>query len=144
MQGSLMEAAPMTGREAMLLNPLQLAYIGDTVWDLMVRTDLLHTGQNVHAMHKMASGSVNAGAQARMCTLLNDVLTQEEQALVRRGRNTRSKHPVPKNQSPADYSCATGFEALIGFLYLTGEHERIKSLYRLGRERLNKGETDHA
>ncbi len=134
MEELLMEPVPMTQREALMLNPLQLAYIGDTVWDLLIRTALVYTGNNVHAMHKMASSRVNAGAQAELLAALLPNLTQEELALVKRGRNTRSKHPVPKNQDAADYGHATGFEALIGFLYLTGDHQRIKALYLLGEE----------
>jgi Uncharacterized protein conserved in bacteria len=117
-----------------MLNPLQLAYIGDTVWDLLIRTALVYTGNNVHAMHKMASARVNAGAQAKLVEALLPHLSEDELTLVKRGRNTRSKHPVPKNQDAADYGYATGFEALIGFLYLTGDHERIKALYHLGEE----------
>lgn len=130
----LMDLKPMTKREALMLNPLQLAYIGDTVWDLLVRQSLLHTGHGVHAMHKMASAQVNAGAQAQTLSQLTDILFEDELSLVRRGRNTRSKHPVPKHQDAADYGMATGLEALIGFLYLTGDHDRIKALYHMAKE----------
>lgn len=125
---------PMTDRQALMMNPLQLAYIGDTVWDLLVRTDLCYTGHNVHAMHKMASARVNAGAQAHTLKRIEPFLDATEVDLVRRGRNTRSKHPVPKHQDAADYSYATGLEALIGFLYLTGKSDRIKVLYQKSLE----------
>ena len=134
MQRLLMEPGPMSERDALMLNPLQLAYIGDTVWDLLIRTALVYTGNHVHAMHKMASARVNAGAQAELVEALFPHLTEEEITLIKRGRNTRAKHPVPKNQAAGDYGHATGFEALIGFLYLTGNHERIKTLYRIGEE----------
>lgn len=125
------QSLPISIREALMFNPLQLAYIGDTVWDLLVRRRLVMAGLNVHAMHKAASGSVNAGAQAHWLSLIQDALSPDESDLVRRGRNAHSKHPVPKNQSAADYAQATGFEALIGFLYLTGNQERLRFLHEL-------------
>ncbi len=121
-------------REAQLLSPLQLAYIGDTVWDLMVRTGLLYTGMNVHSMHCAAVKQVNAKAQAQALLRIADCLTEEEKDLVRRGRNAHSRHGAPRNQDPADYSQATGLETLIGFLYLTGRVDRLKELYSLCQE----------
>ena len=121
-------------REAQLLSPLQLAYIGDTVWDLMVRTGLLYTGKNVHSMHCAAVKRVNAKAQAQALSRIADSLTEEEKNLVRRGRNAHSRHGAPRNQDPADYSQATGLETLIGFLYLTGRVDRLKELYSLCQE----------
>lgn len=125
--------APENGpaREAQLLSPLQLAYIGDTVWDLMVRTGLLYTGQNVHGMHCAAVKRVNASAQAAALCRVADKLTPEEADMVRRGRNAHAHHGAPKNQDPAAYSQATGLEALIGFLYLTGRHDRLQEVFRL-------------
>ncbi len=118
-------------REAALLSPLQLAYIGDTVWDLMVRTGLLHTGMNVHSMHCAAVSKVNAKAQAQALLKLDGMLTAEEMDLVRRGRNAHPRHGAPRNQDPASYCQATGLETLIGYLYLTGRHERLRELYSL-------------
>ncbi len=121
-------------REAMLFSPLQLAYIGDTVWDLMVRTGLLHTGKNLHHMHCAAIARVNAKAQAQALTRLYDKLTCEEADMVRRGRNAHPRHGAPRNQDPASYSQATGLETLVGYLYLTGRHDRLQELYRLAQE----------
>lgn len=120
-------------REASQLSPLQLAYIGDTVWDLMVRTGLLHTGKNLHNMHCAAVARVNAQAQAQALSRLADKLTYEEADMVRRGRNAHPRHGAPKNQDPAAYSQATGLETLIGYLYLTGRHERLQELYRMAQ-----------
>jgi ribonuclease III family protein len=119
------------GLEASLLSPLQLAYIGDTVWDLMVRTGLLHTGKNLHNMHCAAVARVNAKAQAQALDRLYDKLTGEEADFVRRGRNAHPRHGTPRNQDPASYSQATGLETLIGYLYLTGRHERLQELFQL-------------
>jgi ribonuclease-3 family protein len=121
-------------REALLLSPLQLAYIGDTVWDLMVRTDLLHTGKNLHSMHCAAVARVNAKAQAQALSRLSDKLTLEEADMVRRGRNAHPRHGAPKNQDPAAYSQATGLETLIGYLYLMGRNERLNELYQMAQQ----------
>jgi ribonuclease III family protein len=120
-------------REALLLSPLQLAYIGDTVWDLMVRTALIRTGKNLHNMHCAAVARVNAKAQAQALNRLSDKLTLEEADMVRRGRNAHPRHGAPKNQDPAAYSQATGLETLIGYLYLTGHHERLQELYKMAQ-----------
>ena len=120
---------PLTMREATMMNPLQLAYIGDTVWDLLVRSCLITSGHNVHTLHKRAIGLVNAAAQAQAFRRIETMLSEEESDLVRRGRNAKAHHPSPKNQNPADYSISTGLEALIGFLYLTDNHLRIKELF---------------
>ncbi len=122
------------GQEARLFSPLQLAYIGDTVWDLMVRTGLLYTGKNVHNMHCAAVKMVNAKAQAEALKRVMEVLSAEEADLVRRGRNAHSRHGAPKNQDPANYSQATGLETLIGYLYLTGKHDRLREIYALCQE----------
>lgn len=125
-----MELAPITtSKEAWMMNPLQLAYIGDTVWDLLVRTRLITTGHNVHKLHVEATSRVNAGAQAKVLMSIADYLTQEEAELVKRGRNAKARHSAPKNQDPADYQQATGFEALLGYLYLTGQQERLTELF---------------
>jgi ribonuclease-3 family protein len=120
--------------EALQLSPLHLAYIGDTVWDLMVRVGLLHTGKNLHNMHCAAVARVNANAQAQALCRMTDKLTVEEADMVRRGRNAHPRHGVPKNQDPAAYSQATGLETLIGYLYLTGRHERLQELYQIAQQ----------
>ena len=131
---SLRETAPMTPQEARQLNPLRLAHVGDTVWDLMVRCRLLGSGKTVHHMHEGAVGFVNAHAQAESLGRLQPLLTEDEADIVRRGRNTHAHHAAPKNQDPADYAAATALEALIGYLYLTGEDERIRQLFAAAME----------
>ncbi len=116
-------------KDARMMNPLQLAYIGDTVWDLFVRTQLIALGYNVHKLHVEATAKVNAGAQATVLQKIQNQLTSEEADIVRRGRNAKAKHGAPKNQNPADYQYSTGFEALLGFLYLTGQGKRLEEIF---------------
>ena len=118
---------PLGEKEAGLMNAMQLAYIGDAVWELFVRNHLIRTGMNVHHMHSECIRHVNAHAQASYLMSISENLTDEEKELVRRGRNAHAHHPVPKNQSPEDYAMATAFEVLIGYLHLTGKDERIAS-----------------
>lgn len=115
-------------QEARLKNPLVLAYIGDSVYDLYVRTVLVKKSrQQVNALNQRASNVVNARAQAQAVAMLEECLTEEERDIVRRGRNA---HPgtVAKNMSVADYKRATGLEALIGYHYLVGNYERLEEL----------------
>ncbi len=121
----------LTATDIRMLNPLVLAYIGDSVYDTYIRT-LLVTGGSAHVakLHKMSVAFVKAKAQADILNRINEMLTEEEQDVVRRGRNTKSG-TVPKNADIADYRQATGFEALLGFLYLTGETGRLMEI--LGR-----------
>ena len=124
----------MTPEQARLKNPLQLAHIGDTVWDLLVRSELLWAGMNLRHMHQGATARVNAGAQARTLEALLPLLTEEERDIVRRGRNASPHHPIPKNQSGEDYQAATALEALMGYLYITGQDGRVLALYRAAQE----------
>ena len=119
---------------ARLLNSLQLAHVGDTVWDLLVRTRLIYQGRNVRNMHKDAIACVNAGAQARAMERILPALTEEEADVARRGRNAHPHHGAPKNQDVIDYHQATSLEALVGYLYLTGQEERLLELFRLSQE----------
>ena len=118
----------MGAREASLLNPLQLAYMGDSVWEMIVRGRLILQGKNVHHMHTECVSAVNAAAQADAMKRLRPFLTEEESAIVQRGRNAHAKHPSPRHQDPTDYADSTGFEALLGFLYLTGDEARLKEI----------------
>ena len=112
-------------RDPLQISALSLAYIGDTVYDLYVRTMLLHTQDTtVHQQHASATRLVCAAAQAAAYRRVEAMLTGEEQQAYRRGRNAHSG-TTPKNASIADYRAATGFEALLGYLYLRGEDERI-------------------
>ncbi|MDD2414213.1 MAG: ribonuclease III domain-containing protein [Eubacteriaceae bacterium] len=116
-----------TSSEARALNPLTLAFIGDAVYSAFVRKYLISQGiQNVNHLTHISVHFVKANAQASALRILDDQLTEEEKGIVRRGRNTRST--PPKNADKMDYRYATGLEALIGFLNLTGQHEREFSL----------------
>ena len=130
----LLDGQAMEPARARQMNPLQLAYVGDTVWDLMVRQRLVKTGASVKNLHRAATALVNAGAQAQALNRIQEKLSQEEMDLVKRGRNAHARHDAPRNQDPADYSSATGLEALIGYLYLTGESERLEELWRISQQ----------
>ena len=117
-------------RDTKELNPLQMAYIGDTIHDLYVRSMLLSRGMTVGAMHKQAVRMVSAFAQARMLEAIEQELTEAEADITRRGRNSQAKHAAPKNADPADYAHATGLEALWGYLYLSGQQQRLDELIK--------------
>ena len=117
-------------------SPLALAYIGDAVYELIIRSLVLNEGnRQVQKMHKRTSSMVQASAQARSITALNDRLTEEEHAVYKRGRNAKSMSPA-KNQSVSDYHKATGFEALMGYLYLKKEWKRMLELIKAGLDAL--------
>ena len=117
-------------------SPLTLAYIGDAVYDLIIRTLVVNKGtQQVQKLHKETITMVQASAQARMITALNDQLSEEEHAVYKRGRNAKSASPA-KNQSISDYHKATGFEALLGYLYLKNDWKRMMELIKTGLEAL--------
>ena len=105
---------------------LELAYLGDTVYDLYVRSHLVEKGGRVGKMHRQAIRLVCAHAQAEALARIQDDLTEEEANVVRRARNVHQS--PPKNADPADYQKATGLEALIGFLYAAGREERLGAL----------------
>lgn len=114
--------------EARFKNPLVLAYIGDTVYDLYVRGALVKSSaEGINELHKKACATVNARAQAQAADKLMPLFTEEETDIYKRGRNAKSG--IPKNMSPADYHAATGLEAVIGYLYLTGRSERIEEFF---------------
>ena len=119
---------PLPEDEVFRMNALRIAYIGDAVWELIVRDHLIIKGLNVHHMHSECIRLVNAGAQSSFIQLLLPELTDEEAEIVKRGRNAHARHPAPKNQHPEDYSMSTAFEVLIGFLYLTGNKKRLEML----------------
>ncbi|MBP3468549.1 MAG: ribonuclease III [Lachnospiraceae bacterium] len=121
-------------------SPLVLAYIGDCVYELLVRTLLVGKANcQVSKLHKKAIDYVKAETQAAMIAALMDELTEEEQDVFRRGKNAKP-HTIPKNASLSDYRRATGMEAVIGYLYLKDETERVIELVKLGLDRLKKGE----
>ena len=113
------------------MNPLTLAFVGDVVFELLVRERLVAEGDRpVGQLHNMAVTQVKASAQAVAYHLLEPMLDEEELSILKRGRNSHSVHP-PKNSHPQDYRKATGVEALFGYLYLKGRTERVEELFRL-------------
>ena len=134
---TLREDAPMEESRARMLNPLQLAYIGDSVWELLVRSRLIYMGRSARHVHKDAVACVNAHAQSEAFRRIEPMLTEAEGDIARRGRNAHAHHATPKNQDAADYRAATALEALIGYLYLTGQEERLLSLFKHSQEVAN-------
>lgn len=113
-------------------SPLTLAYIGDGIYDLIIRTMIVnHANQQVNKLHKKASSLVNAKTQANIIHSLIDELTEEELAVYKRGRNAKS-YTSAKNATITDYRTATGFEALCGYLYLLDRYDRLFELVRIG------------
>lgn len=120
----------MTREEARGLNPLVLAYIGDSVYELFIRYNLLMRGKDkkAHKLHVEAISYVKAKAQKDIMLTLEDILSEDEIMIYKRGRNAKSK-TMPRNAEVIDYKMATGFEALVGYLYLTGENDRLQEIF---------------
>ena len=113
------------------LSPLTLAFVGDCVYDLILRTVIVERhNASPNQLHREKSRLAKAPAQAEMAEALQEHLTQEEIAVYRRGRNAKS-HTTAKNASVLDYRKATGLEALYGWLYLSGQEERLLQLIRI-------------
>ena len=113
-------------------SPLTLAYIGDGVYELVIRTILVKKGNcPVNRLHKKASSLVKAGAQSAIMEVIEEKLTSEELSVYRRGRNAHSP-TMAKHATMADYRRATGFEALMGYLYLKEDYTRMLTLIRMG------------
>ena len=117
------------------LSPLVLAYIGDAVFEIFVRSKVLFEFGNapVNKMHKRSREMVKAKGQSDMYFSIQNLLTDEEEAVFRRGRNAKS-HTVPKNADLMDYRCATGLEAVFGYLYLKGDIKRLEELFTAGTD----------
>lgn len=123
-------------------SPLTLAYIGDAIYELVIRTILVEKGNTqVNKLNQRANRLVKASAQSEMIEKLKPHLTKEEMAVFKRGRNAKS-YTMAKNATMSDYRRATGFEALMGYLYLTEQWERMLELIKLGMTEETKGETD--
>lgn len=125
------------------LSALNLAFVGDTVFDLFVRESLV-CGANrpVKKQHTLAASRVKAAAQAAAAKALLDHLTPEEADQFRRGRNAHTNHKA-KNATESDYHFATGLEAVFGWLYLRGEIDRLRALFALIEQAWEKGDNDH-
>ena len=117
-----------TEKEINLLSPLTWAYVGDCVYELYIRTNLVEkTTLKPHNLHIETIKYVKAKAQAEYLEKIQDKLTEEEKDIVRRGRNTENHH-LPKNSNVQEYMRATAFEALIGYLYLSKKFKRLKEI----------------
>ncbi len=113
------------------VSSLVLAYIGDSVYEIIIRTLLLNDScDKVQNYHKKCISYVNCAKQREFALKLMEFLTEEELGVFKRGRNAKS-HTMPKNATPSDYRNATGFEALIGYLYLKDDMERITELLKM-------------
>ena len=113
-------------------SPLTLAYIGDAVYELVIRSVVVErANRSANDLHKMSVRYVKAEAQAKMIEALLEVLSEDELAVYKRGRNAKS-YTMAKNASMSDYRKATGFEALMGFLYLSGQTDRMLELIKQG------------
>ncbi len=128
----------MDKKKASLYSPLALAYIGDGVYELFIRTKVLQLNPDMPAykLHKATVEYVKAQAQSNAIGRIEELLTQTELSVYKRGRNAKSS-TVPKNQDVADYRRATGFEALIGYLYLNNEEDRLNELMEESFNSLN-------
>lgn len=119
------------------LSPLTLAFLGDSVYEMFIRTKILAMGNRpANQLHKIAVGYVKAKAQATAAHKILEILTEEETEIYKRGRNTNI-HTVPKNADMADYRHATALEALIGYLYLKGDEERMLEILNLAFDTLS-------
>ena len=116
------------------MSPLTWAYEGDSIYEAFVRTHLVETTNlKPHKLHIKAIKYVKAKAQAEILKKIHDSLTEKEQEVVRRARNTQNHH-VAKNADPADYMYSTAFEGLIGYLYLSNQKERLEKILRMSLE----------
>ena len=112
------------------MSPLTWAYVGDAVYELYIRNYLVNTTNlKPHKLHIESIKYVKAKSQAEILEKLNNYLTEEEKEIVRRGRNTKNHH-LPKNADVNDYMYSTAFEALIGYLYLTKNNERLNEILK--------------
>lgn len=119
----------ISNQNIMMYSPAQLAYAGDAVYELLVRSHIIHNHDiNVNKMHRLTVKFVKANAQAYLINKLDIHLTEEEKRIVKRGRNAKVTSS-PKNAELMEYRYATGFEALFGYLYLNNELDRLIELF---------------
>ncbi len=115
-------------------SPLTLAYIGDAFYDLIVRTAVVERANRpANELHRAAVRFVSAAAQAKIADALAESLTEDEKSVYRRGRNSKP-HTMAKNATPGEYMRATGLEAVLGYLYLSGRTDRALELVKKGTE----------
>ena len=129
------ESIKMDKIKLITMSPLVLAYLGDTVYESYIREHLIRKNikRKVNNLHKLAIQYSKAKAQATIIHEIENELTEEEMKIFKRGRNQKS-HTAPKNADIIDYKYATGFEALIGYLYLSEDKERLEYIVKKGIE----------
>ena len=129
----------MEAKDIRSYSPLVLAYIGDGIYDLVIRSMMVGKGNtHVNELHRRTSQFVKAHAQSEMMEALLPELTEEELSVYKRGRNAKSA-TMAKNATMADYRRATGFEALMGYLYLEDQVDRMMELILIGLDKTGKG-----
>ena len=135
MLAGILAAFPGKVQDIRTYSPLTLAYVGDAVYDLIIRTVVVERANRpANELHRITVKYVSANAQSKIVQALMEDLTEEEQSVYRRGKNSKP-HTTAKNASVADYMKATGFEAVIGYLYLTDQMPRILELVKAGIEK---------
>lgn len=137
-QALMKQALELRDVDVRTYSPLVLAYIGDAVYELLIRTKVInHGSMQVNKMHKKSASLVKAETQANLMKVLSEELTEEEMAVYKRGRNAKSV-TTAKHATMIDYRMATGFEALMGYLYLTDRYERLLTLVHDGLEKIGE------
>ena len=135
---SLRKRYEVEEQDIQTFSPLTFAYIGDSIFDVVIRTLVVSKGNTpVSKMHNACSKIVCAASQAEILEAISDELNEEESDMVRRGRNAKPKNTA-KNATQADYRNATAFETLIGYLYMKGHTERLNDLIQIGLEKTGK------
>lgn len=138
LEDSLDSVFGLSSKDWKLYSPLTLAYLGDAVYEMVIRTICVkRTNMQTQKLHRKVTGYVSAKAQAKMMDALIGELTEEEESIYRRGRNSKP-YTKAKNASMEEYLKATGFEALVGYLYLQKEYERMNALIAHGIETLQE------
>ena len=138
LEDSLDSVFGLFSKDWKLYSPLTLAYLGDAVYEMVIRTICVkRTNMQTQKLHRKVTGYVSAKAQAKMMDALIGELTEEEESIYRRGRNSKP-YTKAKNASMEEYLKATGFEALVGYLYLQKEYERMNALIAHGIEALQE------
>ena len=138
LEDSLDSVFGLSSKDWKLYSPLTLAYLGDAVYEMVIRTICVkRTNMQTQKLHRKVTGYVSAKAQAKMMDALIGELTEEEERIYRRGRNSKP-YTKAKNASMEEYLKATGFEALVGYLYLQKEYERMNALIAHGIEALQE------
>ena len=138
LEDSLDTVFGLSSKDWKLYSPLTLAYLGDAVYEMVIRTICVkRTNMQTQKLHRKVTGYVSAKAQAKMMDALIGELTEEEESIYRRGRNSKP-YTKAKNASMEEYLKATGFEALVGYLYLQKEYERMNALIAHGIEALQE------